>query len=456
MKPRKITIDEFPPPDSLPSELQVIADIISLPETLSDSEMMLSYDMFEDDRCREAWHTLRDMAKEGKTIDFASVYHKIGADLMKSISQLMRYTGGVVSVLQHFAALKDIHLRKHSYSEALEMVMLSSQGTTSSQDIINKAGGLVETLRREAETGKGMQHISNAFNELGEKIEENAAIRKEGKMVRVPTGFTILDYLTYGGFAPGNLVILAARPSVGKTAVMLQMAKAAAMAGKAVNLFNLEMTNVELAQRFLFSTGSVTPLQVAKGDVEWINFEIGAGKFSDKPIWLCDSSYSEEEIVSHITLNKQAGKCDIAFIDYLGLMKMDSRLPLAQAIAETTKRLKQVAKQCGIPIVLLCQLNRASASENRPPQMYDLRDSGSIEQDADIILMLEKASYDEEGKDVNIWVRKNRQGKAGEVKIEIVANDTYTAFEEKDAREPEPPAWTPNNDFDNNNSDMPF
>jgi replicative DNA helicase len=334
-------------------------------------------------------------------------------------------------------------------------MMHASDGSHSAQDIIDKIGSFAETIRKEIDADKGMQHISDAFNDLGEKIEENIQQRKEGKIIRVPTGFSVLDYLTYGGFNAGNLVILAARPSVGKTAVMLQMAKAAATAGKSVNLFNLEMTNVELAQRFLFSTGSVTPQQVARGEMEWINFEIGSGKFSNQPIWLNDSAYTEDEIVRHITLNSQAGKCDIAFIDYLGLIRMNAKLPLHQAIAETTKRLKQVAKQCGIPIVLLCQLNRASASENRPPAMYDLRDSGSIEQDADIILMLEKASYEEDGKEVNIWVRKNRQGKAGDIKIEIVGNDTFTAFTEKNGREPEPMPLPSNNDFDND-SDIPF
>ena len=126
------------------------------------------------------------------------------------------------------------------------------------------------------------------------------------------------------------------------------------------------------------------------------------------------------------------------------------KTPLYQAIAEVTKGLKRLAKTCGIPIVLLCQLNRASASEGRPPALYDLRDSGSIEQDADIVLMLEKASCEEDGKDVNIWVRKNRQGKAGEVKIEITANDSYTAFWEKNGRMPEPSYG----EFENN--DYPF
>jgi replicative DNA helicase len=124
---------------------------------------------------------------------------------------------------------------------------------------------------------------------------------------------------------------------------------------------------------------------------------------------------------------------------------MNSKIPLSQAIAEATSELKHTAKDCGIPIVLLCQLNRSSASEKRAPEMHDLRDSGGIEQDADAVLMLERAGDDEEGKDINIWVRKNRGGKAGNVKIEITANDTYTVFTEKEGERMNipspPPPW---------------
>lgn len=280
--------------------------------------------------------------------------------------------------------------------------------------------------------------------------------KAEGKVLRVPTGIYTLNYITYGGFNAGNLVILAARPSVGKTAIMLQMAKEAALHGKAVNLFNLEMTNTELAQRLLFSTGRVTPLQMARGEIEWNDFEIASGQFASKPIYLNDSTNSPDEIISRISLNAQAGKCDIAFIDYLGLMQMSSRLQLRDAIAEVTKKLKNLAKTLRIPIVLLCQLNRASASDNRPPMMHDLRDSGAIEQDADIILMLERSAENENG--VDMWVRKNRQGKAGDVKIELIANETYTAFADKGDPTPQPPeeyVTSGGNDFDDN-SEFPF
>ena len=339
--------------------------------------------------------------------------------------------------------------------------MSTTDSRTTTQDLIGKVGNLAERLRLELDADNGTQHIADVINDLGNQIEETKKDRAEGKVLRVPTGFYTLDFLTYGGWHKGNLIILAARPSVGKTAIMLQMARAAANAGKCVQLFNLEMTNTELAQRFLFSTGRVTPVQIARGDVEWTDFEYASGQFTSKPIYLTDSVYDIDEIRQRIVLGCQAGKCDIAFIDYLGLIRMRSARKgsnLSEIIAETTKGLKHLAKECRIPIVLLCQLNRVSAAEKRAPEMHDLRDSGGIEQDADTILMLERAGLEEDSKDINIWVRKNRGGKAGNIKVEIEANDTYSEFRDKnDPRPPIPsvPEHFYSNDF-SDNSDFPF
>ena len=448
------TISEYPLPDSLSTEIQIIADIIYLPETMVDAERMLSLDMFTDDKCRDAFNTLRNMAKEGMTIDLPSVYGRIDRALMqKDVIEKMAHTGGVVTAIQHFATLKSFYIKRKCYFKAMDLLMGAVNTRVSAEDLIGQAGQFADNLRKEIDADKGTQHISTVLNELGDQVEEIMKNRAEGKVLRVPTGFYSLDYATYGGFNAGNLVILAARPSVGKTAIMLQMAKAAAQHGKAVNLFNLEMTNTELAQRFLFSTELVTPVQMARGEIEWNAFESASALFASKPIYLNDSASTADEIIARITLNSQSGKCDIAFIDYLGLIGMGTNAPLYQAIAETTKRLKQTAKACKIPIVLLCQLNRASASENRSPMLYDLRDSGSIEQDADIVLMLERAATSEDGRDVSMWIRKNRQGKAGDYKVDIEGNDTFTSFKDKNDPTPPPPEFL-GNDFDDN--DIPF
>ena len=444
------TISEYPLPDSLSTEIQIIADIIYLPETIVDAERMISPDMFTDDKSRDAFRTLSEMAKEGMAIDLPSVYGKIDRDLLqKGVIPMMSNVGGVISVLQHFASLKSFYIKRKCYFKAMDLLMGAVNTRVSAEELIGQAGQFADNLRKEIDADRGTQHISTVLNELGSQVEEIMKNRAEGKVLRVPTGFYSLDKTTYGGFNAGNLVILAARPSVGKTAIMLQMAKAAAQHGKAVNLFNLEMTNTELAQRFLFSTELVTPIQMAKGEIEWNAFENASAQFASKPIYLNDSASTADEIIARITLNSQSGKCDIAFIDYLGLIGMGTNAPLYQAIAETTKRLKQTAKACKIPIVLLCQLNRASASENRSPMLYDLRDSGSIEQDADIVLMLERASTSEDGRDVSMWIRKNRQGKAGDYKVDIEGNDTFTSFKDKDDPTPPPPEFL-ENDFDDN------
>lgn len=453
-KQQTTTIDNFPLPDSMSTEIQVIADLISVPESMMEASRILTPDMFNDDRCRDAFLALKRMTDERMVIDLPSVWGRIDADLMqKGVMPMMMNTGGAVTVLQHYASLKDFYIKRRCYFKAMELLMSSTDTSVSSADLIMKTGQFAESLREEMDTEKDTQHISEVLNELGAEVEERQRLKAEGKALRVPTGIYSLDYLTYGGFNAGNLIILAARPSVGKTAVMLQMAMAAAKAGKSVNLYNLEMTNTELAQRMLFATGRLTPLQMARGEVEWKDFELASGEYASRPLYLNDSVSTAEEIISRISLNAQRGKCDIAFIDYLGLIQMSSRLQLKEAIAEVTKRLKNVAKEYRIPIVLLCQLNRASASENRPPMMHDLRDSGAIEQDADIILMLER-SAENEG-EINMWVRKNRQGKAGDVKVELKANETFTAFADKNEPVYEPPPM-PDYDFESNNQEFPF
>ena len=453
---QETSLKDYPIPQSESLEIQVIADMVALPETIVTAEQLLTEEMFEMQETTDAWKTIKAMVKEGKTIDLPSLYGKIDRSMMEGVLRMLPHTGGMTTTIQHYASLKELYVRRKCYFAALDFLRKSCDNNVGAHDLIGAAGHFADHLRKEIDTEKGTQHISAVLNDLGEKIEEMQKSKASGKTLRIPTGFYSLDRFTYGGFNAGNLVILAARPSVGKTAIMLQMAKAAAYAGKAVNLFNLEMTNTELAQRFLFSTELVTPLQMARGEVEWNAFESASSFFASKPIYMNDSASSADEIISRITLNSQAGKCDIAFIDYLGLINMGggSRTPLYQAIAETTKRLKQIAKACGIPIVLLCQLNRASASEKRPPALYDLRDSGSIEQDADIVLMLERANDDEEGKEVTMWVRKNRQGKAGDIKIDLLGNESFTSFADK--ADPTPPPLTID-DFNNeDNSEFPF
>ena len=195
------------------------------------------------------------------------------------------------------------------------------------------------------------------------------------------------------------------------------------------------MTDEELVQRLIVGTGLVSTLELVSGNVDWQNYERAAQMAISKNLIINDRAKSLDEICTNITLAVQRGKCKIAFIDYLGLIRHSDRSKTqAQIIGDITHRLKGVAMECRIPIVLLCQLNRESAKENRSPVLTDLRDSGEIEQDADVVLMLERPR-DDMGTTIedriDMWVRKNRTGKCTfDEAYHLQGNESYSNFHE--------------------------
>ncbi len=423
------TITDFPFPSSIDIEKQVIADLINSPETMTEARRIIHPEMFTDEACNSAWKVLCEMDDKRQSIDLVSVSSKMDRTFLTQVI-VPRQLSTFFETITHYNLLASFHVRRNAYQFGLKMLQAASDGSGSLDEFISLPESFVSKLRSNLNYGADTITAYQAINEVADMIEQAIKDKKEGKVTRVPTGFKNLDWNTYGGFNAGNLVILAARPSVGKTAVMLQFARTAAQAGVPATIFSLEMTNQEIGQRLLLSTGVVSPIQIASGDVNWNDFDTGAERFAPMPLHLNDSIRTIDEIAMKIAILHQSGKCGIAFIDYLGLIdtKTEGRTPLYQVIASITKRLKHMAKSCHIPIVLLCQLNRASASENRPPALYDLRDSGSIEQDADIVIMLERPSTDETK--LNMWIRKNRQGKAGDLYIELTPDSTYTNFSE--------------------------
>lgn len=435
-KEQIVSLSDFPFPSSVEMEKQVIADIINNPDEISEARRVLRDNSFADEQCRTAWVTLCSKQDRGEVIDLVSAFEWLDKDFIKNSIVPLTAQSGFVSTRTHCNILASLAVRKKAYQFAVKMLQETTSNATSLEELISFPEDFTKAVKVEFASNADSIPIAEAINTLAETIQLEQEERAKGRPVKVPTGIDNLDWLTYGGFGPGQLIIVAARPSIGKTAIGLSMAKESAKAGVPATIFSLEMTNQELAQRLLLSTGMIKPQQIANGQMEWTDFETAAGEFDKAPLFFDDTSRTIDEIVARIILNHQVRKCGIAFIDYLGLIdtRTEGNKPLYQIIAGITKRLKQTAKECRIPIVLLCQLNRASASDNRPPQLYDLRDSGSIEQDADIVLMLERpaSTNDAIGQEMrlNMWVRKNRQGKAGDIYIELQPDSTYTNFKE--------------------------
>ena len=321
----------------------------------------------------------------------------------------------------------DTYIKRKAYFSAVDILQRINAGATS--DSIREQFDRFSTKVIEGIGDKIADDAESIANELADDIEK-------GNRTRVSTHIRTLDYYTYGGFGGGNLVILGARPSVGKTTIAMQIAQAASADLNKTLVFSLEMTKQELVQRLIQSTGLISQYQFCTNTIDWENYEKAISQVINGNLLINDEAYNINEIRQKIVMACQTQKIKMVMIDYLQLIKgANPILSKADQVGELTSILKQTAKQCKIPILVLAQLNRASASENRSPQLYDLRDSGCIEQDADIVIILERPR-NELGNiadnRIDMWIRKNRQGRCNfDSPISLKGNEYYTNFVEE-------------------------
>lgn len=427
----QISIAEYPVPETSSIELQVIADIVST-QSLMQYAGGISEEHFATEDCRNAWRILKQMSESNKTIDLSTFCPNVPQDFANEV--MHRSTDTAYTEFRfagHIDSLKKSSAMRKAYFAAVDILKACNGKDFSADDVLAIPERLAQNLNTIFTADDETQSVAQVIDELKVSLADEQEF-PSAKSSHVPTKISYIDEATYGGFGAGNLVILAARPSVGKTAIMLNIARNATCNGYAATIFSLEMTKLELAKRIMLASNEIEPVQMIRG-MDWERFDNVAGRYAGTQLFINDSARNIEQICSKIITNHKRGMADIVFVDYLGLINASApaNTPLYQRIGQITCRLKQVAKACSIPVVLLCQLNRQSAEDNRPPQLYDLRDSGNIEQDADIVLMLERAK-DADGDKLNMWVRKNRNGKAG-MCIQLQPNRTYTDFSETGA-----------------------
>ena len=262
-------------------------------------------------------------------------------------------------------------------------------------------------------------------------------INRETKITGIHTGFNYLDELTTG-FQNSNLIIIAARPSIGKTALALKIALNMAHQGKKIAFFTIEMSKEQIAERTISLLGRVNSKDLRKGYCEKELLQNVLIKTEDMGIYVNDdTSVNIVELKAKIKQLKREKQIDIAFIDYLQLIKpINSFAPREQAISDISRGLKAIAKDLDMPIVALAQLNRlVEARSDKRPVLADLRESGSIEQDADVVMMIHRPGfYDKTSgkKEINnkteLVIAKQRNGSTGVVNLMFV--DEYSSFEE--------------------------
>ena len=265
------------------------------------------------------------------------------------------------------------------------------------------------------------------------EIEE---INQGTRVPGIPCGFYDLDTLT-SGFQPGDLIVLAARPSMGKSAIVHQIAYTIALSHKAPTLiFSLEMSKEEIMRRLLSSVAQIEGSYFRTGRIsstQWERIALSIAEISEVPIHIDHkSNITTEEIRSKVRkMIAKEGSLKLVAIDYLQLMANGEGQGLVQNIGEITRKLKLLARECNVPIILLCQLNRGvEGRTNRRPILSDLRDSGRIEEDADVVMTLYRDEYytpDTPDRGIaELAILKHRSGPTGLVKL--LFNPQYVTF----------------------------
>ncbi|WP_420734530.1 replicative DNA helicase [Brevibacterium luteolum] len=304
------------------------------------------------------------------------------------------------------------------------IVQMGYDAEGDTDDLVNRAQAEIYqvTERRTAEDyvrlGEIMEHTANEIERMGEHGDDT---------VGVPTGFTEFDDLT-NGLHPGQMIVIAARPGVGKSTLALDMARSAAIAARQCTvIFSLEMGKQELSMRLLSAESGVPLQNLRRGEVseqDWTTLAAKMSRMHDAPLYIDDSpNMALTEIRAKCRRLKQQHDLQLIVIDYLQLMSSGKRVESRQQeVSEFSRSLKLLAKELEVPVIALSQLNRSSEQRtDKRPMISDLRESGSIEQDADMVLLIHREDmYDPESPhagEADIIVAKHRNGPTGEIKV---------------------------------------
>ena len=392
---------------------------------------------------RQLFEAMQKLDEEQKPIDLLTLTDELrGQGKLEEaggtpyIAQLLDGMSRVANV-EHYVQIVREKALLRNLIYAAEAVQLQAMEESDSVDaILDRAESSIFALA-EDRIRAGLIPVKNIVRDNFERLER---IFREGKSVTgVPTGYTTLDRQT-SGLQPSELIILAARPSQGKTALALNLAENIGIrAGLPVAIFSLEMSKESLLQRMVASVGQIDSHKFRTGNInqsDWREMTQALGTISASPIWIDDSgAISVLEIGAKARRLKRETGLSLLIVDYLQLITARGRFSnRTEEVSSISRSLKALAKELQVPVLVLSQLTRAPEREERGPQLSDLRESGAIEQDADVVLFIHRPSFfnlnatPQEREMADILIAKQRNGPTDKVKF--VFRSRMTRFEE--------------------------
>lgn len=427
-------------PYSSEAEEALIACLLIEPELIT--EIDLRPEDFFGTKNQKIFRAILDLKNSGITADQAMVVDRLKANGdYKSVGGIEFFADLLLNVpferniKSYEKVIKDNSLKRSLAVTASDILnSCYSKKTTAEEAIAEAEKKIFEVSGLKVSDQTETENIGDVMYKTVEKIYENSVNGNE--ITGLSTGFKKLDF-KLSGLQRSDLIILAARPSMGKTALAVNIAVHNALKeNKSVLIFSLEMSKEQMALRMLQSEAMISAGKLKNGNIaeeDWIPIHHISKELSKSHIKICDKAgISLSELVNRARKEKLKGDIDLIVIDYLQLMSTDRKENRQSEISEISRGLKQLAREMDCPVLCLSQLSRATETRfDKHPVLSDLRDSGSIEQDADVVLMLYRASYyDEEKSDyqAELNIAKQRNGPTGTITLGWIPE--YTKFTE--------------------------
>ena len=435
------------PPHSIEAEQSVLGGLLLDTGAYDKISDAISEGDFYRDEHRRIFRAIQRLQERGKPADVVTVAEALDA------AGETEHTGGLAylgELAQNTPSAANIKRYAEIVRERAILRQLVTAGDEIAASALNPLGREPKELLDEAEAKvfaiaesgarhqTGFQHINPLLTQVVERIQELHDRDNPSDITGIPTGYNDLDRMT-SGLQPGDLVIVAGRPSMGKTSFSLNIAEHVAIEyGAPVAVFSMEMGGAQLAMRMLASVGRLDQHKVRTGrlnDDEWSRLSYALGKIHEKAIYIDETpALNPIDLRARARrLHRQCGKLGLIVIDYLQLMSGSSQGEnRATEISEISRSLKGIAKELECPVIALSQLNRSLEQRpNKRPVMSDLRESGAIEQDADVIMFIYRDEVynpdTQEKGTAEIIIGKQRNGPIGTVRLTFLGE--YTRFE---------------------------
>lgn len=413
-------------PYSLEAESTVLGGIINNSEKLNEVEDILNQSDFYMEKHQLIYSTMRELSNRGVSIDLVTLSNELNTNKkinkcggMTYLTSLSGTSNFGENIINHANIVREKSERRRLIKAGMKLIEDSYDG-----DINQVSSSMEMALDSVADKNKDgeMVSIGDALQDAITSIEDK--FKNGSRILGKTTGFKSLDN-TISGLNKGAFIVIAARPSMGKTAFALNIGQAASREGN-VGIFSLEMPEDQLMQRFL-SARCLIPFETIKtgklSSAEFERISTGAADLANRNIFIDDNSTSLSDIKARCRSLKKKHGLDVVIIDYLQLLETSEKTySREQEIAKISRELKKMAKKLEVTVIALSQLSRATEQRaDKRPMLSDLRESGSIEQDADVVMFLYRDEYydkDSSSKGISeVIIGKNRNGQVKTINL---------------------------------------